>query len=380
MAHEIFGERFFGYRQPAWHGLGTVFEGAKTALEALDGAGLDYQVEKCPILIHSSWGEVETGQIALVRQPTADDPQPRQFAVVNGEYGLLQNRDLAEMFEEMSREWPVETAGALGRGERIFMTFQMGGLTVGGDAVEQFLLLNECKNGSGGINIKYTTTRVVCANTLQMALGDSFETVNLNHTADVKDKLGFERDLMLALRKATAEKAETLTALADLRITEEQAGEVFAAAHPNPKKPMAFRFAGVNPDAVGSALWMREKGRADAAHKEWELRCNRLGEFRAACQDLYVKLGDEYPTAAGTAWHAINAVTELADHRQGLCGDATSAAFAASEYNRRSSVMYGSRAMEKANALGACLELLRVGGAASAGTGKARGRGVAVAV
>lgn len=375
MAHEIFGERFYGNRIPAWHGLGTVFTTPKTAVEAVTEGGLDYAVEKCPIIIPSTWGEVQTGQIALVRQPTTDDPQPRQFAVVNKDYGLLQNMELAEMFQEMSREWPIETAGALGKGERIFLTFQVSPITVGGDEVQQFFLLNECKDGSGGINIKYTTVRVVCANTLSMALGDSFEAVKLTHTANVKDNLAFERDLMLALRKASAEKADTLTQLADLHITQEQAREVFAAAHPNPTKPMPFRFANVNPDAVGSTLWMREKERADRVGKEYDRQCLRHQEFRDAAESLYIKLGDEFPKAAGTAWHALNAVTELADHRQGISGDESSDKFAGAEVLRRTSVMMGSRAQEKANGLAACLRLLKEGGAAAAGTGKARSGG-----
>lgn len=363
MAHELFGSRFYGNRIPAWHGLGTVFTGKKSAVEAITEGGLDYQVEKCPILIRSRWGEVETGQVAVVRQPTADDPQPRQFAVVNGDYGLLQNMEIAEMFNDISLEWPVETAGALGHGERMFLTLQVGGAEIGGSETKNFFFIYEAKDGSGAISIKYTNVRVVCNNTVMMALGDSFDAIKLTHTADVKERLGFERDLMVALRRAEGEKVETLQQLAATRITDAQAAEVFMAAIPNPKQPMPFRFAKVNPDAVGSDLYMREFNRANASKREWERQVNRHGEFRAAHQELYVKLNDEFPQAAGTLWHALNAVTELADHRQGVSGDETSDKFAAAEQNRRISTLFGSRAMEKAGAMAHCLRILKEGGA-----------------
>lgn len=375
MAHEIFGDRFFGNRTPAWHGLGTVFTGRKTAIEAIEEGGLDYLVEKCPILIRSQWGEVPTGQVALVRQPVADDPEPRQFAVVSKDYGLLQNRQLAEMFNDISLEWPVETAGALGRGERIFLTLQVGDAEVGGDRCQQFFLLTEAKDGSGGISIKYTNVRVVCNNTLQMALGDSFEAVKLQHTTDVAERLSFERDLMVALKRAQGEKLETLQSLAECAITTGQAEEVFEAAIPNPTKPVPFRFVNVTPDAVGNTLYMREFKRAEDAKKRWDQEVSRRSEFRAAHKELYVKLGDEFPQAAGTLWHALNAVTELADHRAGASTDPESGNFEKSETARKASALFGYRAMEKAGAMAKCLEILKAGGAASSSKATTRSRG-----
>lgn len=366
MAHEIFNDRFFGFRIPAWHGLGTVFEDAQmTAVRAIEEGGLDYAVQKHPIVIDTEWGPLDTGKLALVREPLADDPTPRIFATgLDKNYGLLQNRQIAEMVEDISKTWPVETVGALGYGERIFLTLRVGGTEVGGSELQEFLMLHEAKDGSGAINIKYTTVRVVCSNTLQMALDNGLDAVKLSHTGDVAERMKFELDLMSQLRRATDSVRETLVSLAELRITEEQASGIFKAALPEPAKPRPFRFANITPDTVDGKLYIRERERAEAAHKEWESTRNRRNEFREAYGELYAKLNDEFPQAAGTAWHAINAVTELADHRAGAVVDEVSERFAVSEQRRYESVLFGDRAREKAGAVAEALRLLSSGGMA----------------
>lgn len=363
MAHEIFGARFYGNRIPAWHGLGTVFEGNKTATQAVTEGGLDYTVTKHPIIIPYGDGQLDTGKVALVREPLADDPQPRIFATgLDKSYGLLQNREIAAMLDGISKDWPVETVGALGFGERIFITLQVGSSAIGGSEVKEYFLVYEAKDGTGAINIKYCTERVVCANTLSMALGDGLETVKLTHSSEVATRMKFEIDLMAALRRAGEDARGVLTSLASTPITEEQAKEVFAAAHPNPKMPRPFRFSAVTPDSVGSTLYMSEHKRANDAKGEWERRVNRIAEFREAAGDLYAKLNDEFPAAAGTAWHALNAVTELADHRPGAVEE-MSDRFEESEYTRRQSAMFGTRNAEKVNALAACISIFKEGGA-----------------
>ncbi len=352
MAHDIFGERFHGFRQPAWHGLGTVFTDAqKSASEAFVDGGLDYEVAKCPIIINTPWGEINSqenaNKVAIVRQPTSDDPIARQFAVVNADYGLLQNMDIARMFDPLTKEWGVETVGALGKGERIFLTLRVGSSEVKGDEVGEFFLINENKDGTGGINILYTTVRVVCQNTLSMAL-EGGGAVNLRHTSDVADRLQFETDVMAAMRKFRADSLQTIQKLAETPVTKKQAEEIIEAAYPLPKKPRAFRFADHNPDAIGKSLYMAERERADGAEAGWKWQAGRVEEFRNGAKSLLVKINDEFPRIAGTAWATVNAVTELADHRTGRDVDGKSKAMSAT---------FGARAEEKDRAFRAAMAI-----------------------
>lgn len=351
MAHSIFGSRFYGYRQAAWHGLGTVFEGHKTLTEAFTEAGLDYEFAKCPIKVLTPWGEVDSqenaGKVAIVRQPVADDPVARQVAVVSSDYGLMQNMEIARLLDPLSQEWGVETVGALGRGERIFATLRVGSEEIKGDEVQEFFLLNENKDGTGGINLTYTTVRVVCANTLRIALSQE-DVVNIQHTTDVADKLGFEASVLGAMKKIRSSALETIRKLAETTITDKQAEEVFAAAFPMPKKPRAFRFHGATPDAVGEALFIAERNRAEGAEAGYKWQVSRVEEFRNGAKSLYIKLNDEFPQIARTAWGAVNAISELADHRTGRDADGKSKAMSAT---------FGARSEEKDRALRFAVDL-----------------------
>lgn len=352
MAHSIFGDRFYGYRQPAWHGLGTVFtENNKTLVEAFTDADLNYEFAKCPIRVLTPWGEVDSeenaGKVAIVRQPTSDDPLPRQVAVVSKDYGLMQNMDIARLLNPLSEEWGVETVGALGRGERIFATLRVGSEEIKGDEVQEFFLLNENKDGTGGINLTYTTVRVVCQNTLRIALSQE-DVVNIQHTTDVADRLGFEASVMAAMKKIRSSALDTIRKLAETTITDKQAEELFAATFPMPKKPRAFRFATTTPDAVGEALYVAERNRAEGAEAGYKWQVSRVEEFRNGAKSLYVKLNDEYPQIARTAWGAVNAISELADHRTGRDADGKSKAMSAT---------FGARSEEKDRALRFAVDL-----------------------
>jgi hypothetical protein len=128
MPASIFGSRFTGKREPAWHGLGTVFEDAPLASEAIVRSGMDYVVAKCPLFIDTPWGPMnpEAGdagaKFALVRQPVADDMEPRLFGVCSADYEVVQNTELAEILDPLTRRWPVETAACLGLGETVLVT------------------------------------------------------------------------------------------------------------------------------------------------------------------------------------------------------------------------------------------------------------------
>jgi hypothetical protein len=344
MAHDLMGTNFYSYRQAAWHRLGTVSQKRQGAMEAMGTAGMLYNVEKYPVKVITPWGEIETGKFMLVREPWQGSPAA-SFGVVHERYQILQNKTIAELIAPITDEYPVETAGALGEGERIFMSLAVGTGEIGGDEIKEYFLLHEDKRGEGGLWLMYTPIRVVCKNTLTMAMGKNSNMIKLSHLGDLHSKAELEINVMAALKKARQESLEALDSLTRTPITMEEAVEAFEAAHDatqyRPKERKGFRFTNYTPDAVGSKTYMAERKRAtseDEAHaKAMEHRIRFVTDLKG----LYSKFGDEFPRTGGTAWAAYNAVTEYADHRTADTGDKAGKAISA---------LFGERSNEKQNA------------------------------
>ena len=133
MPASIFGDRFLG-REPAWHRLGQVMDTTDlTATEAMKIADIAFPITKVPTLAEMPDGTlIETKQWAIVREPTSDDPEYRVLSTVGSEWTAIQTWELAQMLDPVTKEYPVETVGALGHGEKVFFTLNAGkGLIAG---------------------------------------------------------------------------------------------------------------------------------------------------------------------------------------------------------------------------------------------------------
>ena len=127
MAANIFGDRFFGRRTPAWHRVGTVMDENLTATEAMRISKIGFPVRKLPAFIQLENGQyIDSGYYGVVREQTEDDPQDRILSMVGKEWTPIQAWDLAKMLDPVSEKYPVETMGALGHGEKFFMTLDAG--------------------------------------------------------------------------------------------------------------------------------------------------------------------------------------------------------------------------------------------------------------
>jgi hypothetical protein len=140
MAHQInFNQKtgkdsFMSVKEKAWHGLGQIIESYPTSCEAIQHAGLDYIVEKHPLFTYDSnnhvWGnpdaipEIEVPNFfATVRADTE-----QVLGVVGNDYEVVQNRDAFSFFDAIVGGGDgilYETAGALGNGERFFITAKL---------------------------------------------------------------------------------------------------------------------------------------------------------------------------------------------------------------------------------------------------------------
>lgn len=194
MAHNINNTNgkwsFAAKGEKAWHGLGQYVDKAMTSEEAIKLGGLDYQVERRPLYAPTQ----EEGQYVEVpgyfSNVRVDTNQP--LGVIKGRYTIVQNKDAFGFFDSIvdKGEAIFETAGALGRGERIFITAKLpDDMLVRGEKVEKYIMLTNSHDATTKIIAGFTSVRVVCNNTLTAALKNLDNKVSISHTASAESKL-----------------------------------------------------------------------------------------------------------------------------------------------------------------------------------------------
>lgn len=209
MAHNLnFNERtgqysFFSVQEKAWHNLGQIVEQYPTSAEAIKYAGLDFEVIKAPLYTHGKGiiiddsGEIKEGGSILLPDSfaTMRTDTNQVFGVVGKDYQIVQNADAFAFFDAIvggSDGILYETAGALGNGERIFITAKLPDyirVGNGDDITEKYIFLTTSHDGTGSITAAFTPVRVVCQNTLNAALGNMSNVVRIRHTSGVKQRL-----------------------------------------------------------------------------------------------------------------------------------------------------------------------------------------------
>jgi len=202
MAHNInFNEQtgkhsFFSVKEKAWHGLGQIVQDYPSSTEALKFAGLDYLVSKEDIYTTSynsdgqpmDFTKLIKTHFATMRKDTGD-----VLGVVGKDYEIVQNKDAFTFFDSIVGGDGIqyETAGALGKGERIFITAKLPDyIKVGNDdLIEQYLFLTTSHDGFGSITAAFTPIRIVCNNTLNAAFRNCSNAIKIRHTSNVKERL-----------------------------------------------------------------------------------------------------------------------------------------------------------------------------------------------
>jgi phage/plasmid-like protein (TIGR03299 family) len=114
------------------------------------------------------------------------------LGIVKGRYRIVQNKDAFGFFDTIidRGEAIFETAGALGKGERIFVTAKLPeDMLVRGERVEKYIMLTNSHDGTSTIIAGFTPIRVVCNNTLTAALKKLDNKVSISHTASAESRL-----------------------------------------------------------------------------------------------------------------------------------------------------------------------------------------------
>jgi len=239
MAHHInYSEQaqkhsFFSTKEKAWHGLGQVISDYPTSAEAIKYAGLNYHVEKRPLFTYDTenyTGDPDTDIIipeievpnfyATIRTDTE-----QVLGVVGKDYEIVQNVNAFEFFDAIvggKGGILYETAGALGKGERIFITAKLPDyIRVGkDDLIEQYIFLTTSHDGYGSITAAFTPVRVVCANTLNAAMRNHSNAVKIRHTASAVDRLKQAHQLLGVTNLLANKLEETFNNWSRIRITD----------------------------------------------------------------------------------------------------------------------------------------------------------------
>lgn len=214
MAHNIYRDAatgkdsFFSVKEKAWHGLGQIVQDYPTSAEAIRFAGLDYEVEKRELFTKAdTFLAGDSGLVVGAEElhvpnyyATMRTDTNTVLGVVGRDYEVVQNRDAFSFFDSIVGGDGIlyETAGALGKGERIFITAKLPDyIRVGNDdLIEQYLFLTTSHDGSGSITAAFTPIRIVCANTLNAAMHRKSNTIKIRHTSGAKERLEQAHKLM----------------------------------------------------------------------------------------------------------------------------------------------------------------------------------------
>lgn len=213
-------ETMFYVREKLWHGLGTNIEEAPASKEALIAAGLNWNVRSEDIRLKN--GEIVKGYKANVR-----DTDGTVLGVVTDRYRVVQNREAFAFTDALLGEGvQYETAGSLLGGRKVWMLARMPHeYVIGGEQISPYLLFSNTHDGSGAIRAAITPIRVVCNNTLNLALQTARRSWSLMHKGKIQERLEEARNTLFLGEQYMNALEEEFDVLRKKELTDRQVQE-----------------------------------------------------------------------------------------------------------------------------------------------------------
>ena len=188
------------FKTPAWHGLGNVINDPIDVYDGMFQAGLNWTVRKYDGI---SVGEPFSGQIyspdysAIVREDTKT-----VLGIVSQQYKIIQNEEIFKLAECFGSDAKVESAGSIQDGRKLYLLLRGTPFeAVAGDTVDRYMALMWGHDGTLSGHMFPTSIRVVCKNTMDMALGHAGNKVVIKHSGDIEEKLEFARDAIARFKQ-----------------------------------------------------------------------------------------------------------------------------------------------------------------------------------
>ncbi len=220
-------ETMFYVRQAPWHGLGTRVLEAPTSKAALELAGLDWQVVQKTI-------QTEDGITLPGFRANIRDTDNQVLGVVTDRYKVVQNEEAFAFTDELLGEGvSYETAGSLQGGRRTWILARLPErYIISGDEISPYLVFMNSHDGTGAIKAAMTPIRVVCQNTLNLALNTAKRSWSTNHVGNLDGKLRDARQTLLYAGQYMAELGRAIDALNRQKLSDRQVYEYIDALFP----------------------------------------------------------------------------------------------------------------------------------------------------
>lgn len=335
-------------KRPAWHGLGVVFQEIITdADEMLRLSGCDWEVVQARVATEVVGDQAPEGPVPFspaTRWSPSDSHRVNirqdtglRLGIVGRGYQVVQNREAFRFLTTLVQDRAIEfeSAFSLYGGKRVVVTSRMPQRDeiLPGDTTERYILMSLGHDGTSAITFGVTQVRVVCSNTYQMAIQDpkgNVRQLNLRHTGKLEEKLDEAREILGLASDGFDAHAAQCRELARRVLTVEQWAEFLDILCPTLNQN--------DPD------WTERRDRAVRKTRDAIVHLFRQGPL------------NNLPGMSGTAWAALNAVTEHIDHLPRRGADKRRRAEA-----RFNVTQYGAGRSQKVRAMEALRRICQIG-------------------
>ena len=220
-------ETMFYVREKPWHGLGTEVKEAPTSADALIYAGLDWTVDQKNVY-------AEDGTLISGYKVNLRSTDNAVLGIVSDRYRVVQNEDAFQFTDDLlGAGVTYETAGALQGGRKVWMLARMPQrYIIAGDEIAPYLVVMSSHDGSSGVKVAMTPIRVVCQNTLNLALGSAKRIWTTKHTENVMSRVHEARETLMLAEVYMSELGRGIDELSKIRLTDRKAVELMQEFFP----------------------------------------------------------------------------------------------------------------------------------------------------
>lgn len=291
---------FTGSRQAIWHRLGNELSEDATMPEWIAAAGMDWEAIPTPVTFDAGGGFTEEfdNQRVIYRSDTK-----APLSIVSGKYKIIQPREILEFFEDMIDldEMKLTTAGVLYGGRRFWAMADTGRAfdARDNDAVNGKILLTTSLDGTLATQAMFTSVRVVCNNTLRMAVdGQTRGRVRVTHRSvfdpkELKKKMGLYDESFEKFRA-------TIRHLAEAPVEEPQVRKLLNELMFDPKRDKDNQPRTI-PGNVEGMIQLFHNGIGNKGESYWDV-VNAVTEYID-----YGAFGRQPDTQAWEAWYGKTA-------------------------------------------------------------------------
>lgn len=264
-------------RTTTWHAIGKSVEQCKDLEGVLRASGLDYTVEKVPVLA------MHTGEVIPNRFVTTRDTDGHMYDIVSDKFEIVQNREAFDFVNYMGEDLQFQKAGETENG-MVYIIGMLPQVDILGDAFTPYVIFRNGFTGKIKITAAICPLRMVCQNQFNFAFKDTQNTTTIRHVRNAHDKLEEAREVL----KMSADYMQELNV-------------------------MAQRYAGIKLCSTDLDHLLDRMFPIAEPEKMNSFKLHQLEQSRERFKKAY--LADDNRNFKGTAWGLINAYTDFITHR-----------------------------------------------------------------